>query len=163
MAAVAAARIAARPLADNVDPDESERRRTALKAVLPLRLEPVPAASLAVAMRSLNLPADENVKFQAATEQGRVHLVWLEVFDSDAEDGDRITIESLGLTHTMQLTRKPVAVPVPLPSDGRIRITGIDEGLGGGVTLGVMTGGTRVRLPPLRVGETVVLPAVGGL
>jgi hypothetical protein len=37
-------------------------------------------------------------------------------------------------------------------------VTGIDEGLGGGVTLGVMTDGQPLVFAPLAVGQTIFIP-----
>lgn len=158
-AAAVAVKMLAAPRSDSIPPDEGARRRTALAAAMPLRLPTIAPADLDAALRSLALAADQRLELRAAIAARGMRMAVLEVFDSDAEDGDVIRIEALGLAQTVRLTKRPVAVPVLLPSDGRIRIIGVDEGLGGGVTAGVISGGRALKLPPLAVGESLVVTA----
>ncbi len=155
IAGAAAIRIFAAPISDDIAPEEVARRQEALRIEQPLKLLPVAATTDAV--DTLALPPDQRSALEAALADSRVHLAWIALFDSDAVDGDRVAVESLGLTHRLTLGREPVSIPVAVPNDGLIRLTGVDQGLGGGVTVGVMSGGRPVKLPPLAVGQTINL------
>jgi hypothetical protein len=148
-------------LPDDVAPDEIERRRHALAAALPIRLRPIAGQELAAILAALPMSPEQRLTLANAIAARSLRMAQLEVFDSDAEDGDVVKIESIGLVHTVRLTKRPVAVPVFIPSDGRLHITGVDQGLGGGVTLGVMSNGEPIKLPPLAVGESIVLRVAG--
>jgi hypothetical protein len=87
-----------------------------------------------------------------------VRLVWLSLYDSDAEDGDAVLIRSGTFTHSMVLTHAPVAVPIPVVDGAAVTITGTVDGGGGGVTVGMVTPQGPLPLPPLSVGQTITLP-----
>ena len=154
-AGAVAIRLFASPVSDTIAPDEIARRTEALRFEQPLRLSPV--AVTADAINAVALPPDQRTALEASLADKRIRLAWLALFDSDAVDGDRVAVESLGLTHRLTLGREPVAIPVAVPADGVIRLTGLDQGLGGGVTIGVMSGGQPIKLPPLAVGQTLSL------
>jgi hypothetical protein len=100
---------------------------------LPLRLPLIDTADIPAWLAALSLTAEQRQELEAMIAARSLRMVSLEVFDSDAEDGDVVRIESLGLAHVVRLTKRPIAVPVFLPIDGRITVTGVDRGLGGGV------------------------------
>lgn len=158
VAAAFAVRLLAVPSSDAVAPDEILRRRAALPAELPLKLAAVTDAASAIAAAAL--PLAERDAMLAAVGDGRLRLAWLDLFDSDAVDGDRVTVQGLGLAETLTLGRAPIRVLVPLPADRRLRLTGVDEGRGGGVTVGVMSDGQPIKLPPLAVGTSLELTVV---
>ena len=148
------------PDGDDVSAAEIVRRRAALAAALPLRLQFVPASDQAKAIAATALPPNQRDQLLIALASRPFRLAWLPVFDSDVEDGDMIRIKTIGLLQTVRLTKQPIAVPVLLAPGGLIHITGVDQGLGGGVTLGIVSDHAPLKLPPLAVGETIALPAV---
>lgn len=146
---------------DEVPPAEARRRAAILEAAQPLKLELVTPAQTDAALRSLALEPEQEAAIRRDVLAGQTRLAWLSLFDSDAEDGDVVTVESAGLRHTMLLTRQPVAVALCLPASGRITLVGVDQGRGGGVTVGIVAGAATYKLPPLAVGgswELVVAP-----
>ena len=160
MAAAFAVRYCAATEADDVSADEAARRRTILAQALPLRLRVIPPTDYLQALEATRLPTDQRHQVVSALKARPLRLAWLPVFDSDAEDGDIVTIRTLGLLQTVRLAKRIVAVPVLLGPDARIRVTGVDQGMGGGVTLGLVSNGVPLKLPPLAVGETISLDAI---
>jgi hypothetical protein len=159
LAAVGVKRLAV-PEADDVPPDEAARRKEALLAAVPLRLSAWPAADAEAALAALGLPPDQLAALKEAVDARKLRLAKLEVFDADAEDGDVVRIESIGLVHTVRLRKQVTAVPVFVPADGKLLITAVDEGLGGGVTLGVVSAGVPLKGPPMAVGQKIILPVI---
>ncbi len=145
---------------DEVPPVEVRRRAAAMAAAQPLRLDLVTPAQTDAALHSLALEPAEEVSMRGDILAGRARLAWLSLFDSDAEDGDVVTVESAGLTHTMLLTKQPVQVALCLPASGRIRLIGVDQGRGGGVTVGIVSGTQTYKLPPMAVGGSLSLVVV---
>jgi hypothetical protein len=141
----------AAPRADDVPADEIARRELAVV---------IDDTEIPAALDALSLTAGQREEIEAMIAARSLRMVSLAVFDSDAEDGDIVRIESLGLAHTVRLTKRPITVPVFLPIDGRISVTGIDQGLGGGVTLGVMTDGLPLKFAPLSPGQTIFIAAL---
>lgn len=92
-----------------------------------------------------------------ATQAQRLQLAWLTVWDTDAEDGDAVRIDSGGYSRTITLTKAPLTFAVPVPVDSVIRITGIRDGEGGGITVGLASGGSRAIFPIMSVGQTLGL------
>ena len=83
----------------------------------------------------------------------------IQVFDSQAEDGDRVLVSANGYQQEVLLTHSPTSVVLPysLVGSNQVTITGVHDG-GGGVTLGVVSSGSRVPLLPIQPGGKVVLP-----
>jgi hypothetical protein len=145
---------------DNVDAAETARRAGLLAAAGSIALPPVAPHDIAAAADQLGLPAAARQALLADAESQRVRLVWLSLYDSDAEDGDVVDITTSGFSYRLRLTRKPVAIAVPLAPGARIQLTGAIDGGGGGVTVGVIAPGGPLPLPPLSVGQTIDLPVV---
>lgn len=146
---------------DEVPLAEARRRAAILEAAQPLKLDLVTPAQTDAALRSLALEPEQETAMRRDVLAGQTKLAWLSLSDSDAEDGDVVTVESVGLRHTMLLTKQPVAVALCLPASGRITLVGVDQGRGGGVTVGIVAGTATYKLPPLAVGgswELVVAP-----
>ena len=145
---------------EDVSQAEIHRRLEALQAQMPLHLSAVAADEMAEAWRSLGLSLQEQQALQAAVTQGRTRLAWLSLYDSGAEDGDVVTVESFGLTCTVPLLHAPTRIAIPLAPTGHVRIIGADEGKQRGVTAGILSGGRPIKLPPIRKGQVIVLSVV---
>lgn len=93
----------------------------------------------------------------AAISEGEVRPI--QVFDSQAADGDKVRVSANGYTEEVLLTKSPITVLLPYNRIGsnEVTITGVFDG-GGGVTLGVISSGSKVPLSPLVPGSNVVLP-----
>ena len=151
---------AAGPLADDVPADDVQRRVAAFAQMgaVPVRL--VSLAEMSQAIASLALSSAQGERLTDDLGAGRRTLVWLELYDSDVEDGDVVEIRSAGFTRAITLTKTPVGVVVPVEPGGAVTLAGLIDGGGGGVTVGVNTRQGRLSLPPLSVGQTLVLPIV---
>jgi hypothetical protein len=92
-----------------------------------------------------------------AVDSSPVRLAWVTLWDTDAEDGDVVRLDSEGYSRTVTLTKQPVRFAVPVPRDGVIKITGIRDGEGGGITVGLASGTSQAVFPIMSVGQTLDL------
>jgi hypothetical protein len=95
----------------------------------------------------------------AVRETARLSLAWITLWDTDAEDGDVVRIDSGGYSRTITLSKQPVTIAVPVPHDSVISVTGIRDGEGGGITVGLASGASRAVFPIMSVGQTLGLRA----
>jgi len=86
-----------------------------------------------------------------------LELVWITLWDTDAEDGDAVRITSQGYSRTISLTKAPVRYAIPVPASGTIEVTGIRDGEGGGITVGLASGASRAIFPIMSVNQTLGL------
>ncbi|MFL9876006.1 hypothetical protein [Paraburkholderia megapolitana] len=92
-----------------------------------------------------------------ATQAAQPVLVWVRLWDSDVEDGDVVRIDSAGYSRTVSLTNRGITFAVPVSASGQIRITGIRDGDGGGITVGLGSGSAQAILPIMSVGQVLTL------
>lgn len=85
--------------------------------------------------------------------QPAIRFAWVTLWDSDVEDGDAVRIQSAGYLRTIVLTRQGITFAIPVPADGKITLTGVQDGDGGGITVGLGSGG----VPIMSVGQTLTL------
>lgn len=143
--------------------DLSEERRRQLRAAMvnaaigPTRVNLVDPEQMKLARASFGLP-------QAAADQiiddaraGRIQLAWVSVRDFLDEDGDVAQISIGGFQRTVPLKTAPTLVAVPIVPGEFLRVTGLIDGAGGGVTVGVSAGGAAEIQMPLDVGETIAI------
>ena len=128
-------------------------------------LEPSAKASLAAAlaapasatrMASSSAPAP-GAAITASAKPEPARLAWVTLWDTDAEDGDVVRLDSEGYSRTVTLAKKPVTFAVPVPQDGIIKVTGIRDGEGGGITVGLASGASQAVFPIMSVGQTLGL------
>ena len=93
----------------------------------------------------------------AQVQTKRLKLVWITLWDTDVEDGDVVRIDSQGYSHTVRLTKKGDTFAVPVPTDGVIKIIGISDGDGGGITVGLASGSARAIFPIMSEGQELGL------
>jgi hypothetical protein len=103
------------------------------------------APAQAIAPAHLSQPAQHN------------RLAWITLWDTDAEDGDAVRIDSQGYSRTVTLAKQPVTFAIPVPLDGVVKVTGIRDGEGGGITVGFASGASRAAFPIMSVGQTLGL------
>lgn len=94
---------------------------------------------------------------QAKEQPQRVQLVWVRLWDTDAQDGDVVRIDSGGYTRTVSLTKHGDTFAVPVTADGLIRVTGIKDGDGGGITVGLASGTSQAVFPIMSEGQVLSL------
>lgn len=98
---------------------------------------------------------------QVTKPRERTQLAWLTLWDTDDEDGDIVRIDSGGYSRVIYLTKVPVAYAVPIAVQGSLTITGLKDGEGGGITVGVMTGNLPIPLPIMSTGQTLAIHVRG--
>jgi hypothetical protein len=109
-------------------------------------------------LRALDLPKLQVQRLLAMVERGERALGWLTLWDNYDEDGDIASVTAGGMTQRVVLTRTPVRILIPYIPGQPVFVTGERDGMGGGVTLAVELSTGPLPLPPLAVGQTVVLP-----
>lgn len=105
------------------------------------------------------VPADPQAQAPAPHPDDRIRLAWITLWDTDAEDGDVVRIDSLGYSRTVTLRKEPITFAVPVPRNSVISVTGVRDGEGGGITVGLASGGSRAVFPIMSVGQTLGLKA----
>jgi hypothetical protein len=135
------------------------------KALQDMQLPPDALQSLRAALQadtatknaSTNQAPAKQASPQAQPDTRRMQLVWVRLWDTDAEDGDVVRIESGGYTRTVRLTKRGDTFAVPVSTDGVIRVTGIKDGDGGGITVGLASGSSQVIFPIMSEGQVLGL------
>ncbi|MDR3443975.1 MULTISPECIES: hypothetical protein [unclassified Dyella] len=94
---------------------------------------------------------------QPQTSTQRPQLVWIRLWDTDAEDGDVVRIDSGGYSRTVRLTKHGDTFAVPVSPDGMVRVTGIKDGDGGGITVGLASGSSQAVFPIMSEGQVLGL------
>jgi hypothetical protein len=90
-------------------------------------------------------------------KESTVRLAWISLWDTDAEDGDAVRIDSQGYSRTVLLSKQPVTFAIPVPANGIVNITGVRDGEGGGVTVGLASGASKAVFPIMSVGQVLGL------
>jgi hypothetical protein len=123
--------------------------------VLPVDLSSAEAQARAVAAAPLS--ASDARALVADAVAGRKVLVKVVLWDNMDEDGDQVGVTSGGVTAVVKLTHAPQTIVLPLGPAGEVILTGLVDGLGGGVTVGAETAYGPIGIPPMQVGETRIL------
>lgn len=105
------------------------------------------------------VPTDLQSQAPAPHQDDRIRLAWITLWDTDAEDGDVVRIDSLGYSRTVTLRKEPITFAVPVPPNSVMSVTGVRDGEGGGITVGLASGGSRAVFPIMSVGQTLGLKA----
>lgn len=134
----------------NLDPAALQSLRSDLSKAAS---SPAPSLSAQATGAAPMQQADVRTKAQAQ----RVQLVWIRLWDTDAQDGDVVRIESGGYARTVSLTKHGDTFAVPVTTDGLIRVTGIKDGDGGGITVGLASGTSQAVFPIMSEGQVLSL------
>lgn len=107
---------------------------------------------------SADLPAESAiVQTSTADSSQRARLVWITLWDTDVEDGDVVRIESDGYARTIKLTKRGETFALPVPANGVVKVTGVEDGDGGGITVGLASGNVKAVFPIMSTGQTLGL------
>jgi hypothetical protein len=156
---------------DHVSAAERSERERAFEALGVTTLQPVAATEIDKAIDAMALttdarhalqadlggraPQDEPAPAPGAAKPERPRLAWIRLWDSDVEDGDVVRIESAGYSRTVTLTKRGDTFAVPVSPHGIVTITGIRDGDGGGITVGVASGTSTALMPIMSTGQTL--------
>lgn len=102
-------------------------------------------------------PPSAQPAVQTDAKPQRLQLVWIRLWDTDAEDGDVVRIDSAGYSRTVNLTKRGDTFAVPVAADGLVRVTGIKDGDGGGITVGLASGSSQAVFPIMSEGQVLGL------
>jgi hypothetical protein len=107
--------------------------------------------------RPAQMKARRKSLLSEAGKPERLRLAWLTLWDTDAEDGDVVRISSQGYSRTVTLTKAPITFAIPVPADGVVKVTGVRDGDGGGVTVGLASGASKAVFPVMSIGQVLGL------
>jgi hypothetical protein len=93
----------------------------------------------------------------ASAEKSPPRLAWITLWDTDVQDGDVVRIDSQGYSRTITLTKRGETFAVPVPANGIVTVTGIKDGDGGGITVGLASGGAKAVFPIMSTGQSLGL------
>jgi hypothetical protein len=152
---------------DAVTALEAQERLNTFNALAPLPLLPVQDEDIDNAINTMHLPADARDSLLSdlakravnapAPATRHVHLAWITLWDTDVEDGDVVRVDSMGYSRTVLLTKAPITFAVPVPIDGVVHVTGINDGDGGGITVGLASGASTAVFPIMSVDQSLGL------
>lgn len=145
---------------DRISPAEIARRASIAEARPPVALRSVERREMKAAMLEMALSSQAQESLEADIASRQAKLVWIVFYDSDAEDGDVIEIQSGGFSRMIRLAKQPVAVAIPFPSDGVATVIGVVDGGGGGVTVGLVGPDGAAPLAVLSVGQQISIPVI---
>jgi hypothetical protein len=150
------------PRDDNVSGRERAERLRLFRLIRQIELQPVDTREYDRAFELMNLTPVEREELTkelgAAKAEGapaKRQLLWITLWDSDAEDGDVVSLQSGSYRAPFTLKNKPQQFPVLLAPDGILHFVGAGDGDGRGVTVGALSGRTAISLPVLAVDERV--------
>jgi hypothetical protein len=121
-------------------------------------IQPVAAADMQKAVNQLLMSDADKAKVRADLASGKSRIGWITVADSDAEDGDWVTLSSAGFEQAVELFHKPTTIAVPYTPGAPVRVTGRIDGDGQGITVAVFVGANSFPLAPMRIGTSVEVP-----
>lgn len=155
------------PAVDSVTEAEAQSRATAYSALLAspgLALELVATSDIEKAISSVpdSVTEEQREELRADVNEGRIKLAWITLWDTHAEDGDILRLESSSSfpIEVMALHTK-TTIAIPYPADGNVVVTGVKDG-GGGITIAVESGAARIDWPTMAPGDTLNLPVMQG-
>jgi hypothetical protein len=165
---------------DDVSPSDAQVRLEAFSALDAIVASKVSTKDVDSALQGMNLGASAQkslradlglpassttnasgmtpvIQPQAQAAAPRMQLVWIRLWDTDVEDGDVVRIESGGYARTVRLTKRGEIFAVPVPPDGLIHVTGVKDGDGGGITVGLASGPSQAIFPIMSEGQVLGL------
>lgn len=164
-------------ITDRLTDAEQAQRAAAFSALPPLRVEVVEAARVRAAIDGMDLPPASKQALladlqpqpgasalpgpapvaQAGVPAAPLRLAWITLWDTDVQDGDVVRIDSGGYSRTVTLTKRGETFAVPIPAGGLVTISGIKDGDGGGITVGLASGANKAIFPIMSVGQSLGL------
>lgn len=165
---------------DEVSTVDRQARAEAFAAMAPLSVQTVDNRDVDKATRTMELAEPQRRALIAAVkaspltgpaavrltpgaqpkpspEPARVRLAWVTLWDTDAQDGDVVRIESQGYARTVTLAKAPVTFAIPVYASGVIRVVGVHDGDGGGITVGLASGASKAVFPVMSEGQVLGL------
>lgn len=121
-------------------------------------MTPVPMAETDQAIAHLLMSDAQKDQVREEVSRDRLRLAWITVSDNLTEDGDWIRLDAAGFHQDIRLLKRPYQIAVPYIPGSTATVTGLVDGIDGGITVSVYTGGTLVSLKRLKQGEVLQIP-----
>ncbi|WP_194472966.1 hypothetical protein [Bradyrhizobium sp. CCBAU 51753] len=111
------------------------------------------------AIAAVDVPETARSEIARAVQTNQRQMAWLVFVDSMDPDGDVVAVRASGLTQNITLSKAWTPVAVPISPGSPIEVTGVRDGLGGGITVALATRNGPMTLRILSPGETLeVMP-----
>ena len=144
---------------DRLSDEQAQQRLRSFEALGSLSLQAVPTANVSTAVDGMRLKtAEKSALLEAArAESSPLRLAWITLWDTDVQDGDVVRIDAQGYSRTVTLTKHGETFAVPVPANGIVTVTGIKDGDGGGITVGLASGRVKAVFPIMSTGQSLGL------
>jgi hypothetical protein len=146
---------------DRVSSSQVTARQAAFDQARPLELARVSPAQTEQTLDQMKLQTADRAALKAqlaaAPSNRPLRLVSLTLWDTHAEDGDVVAVQSAGYSREIVLTKAPQTIAFPVDAAADVRLIGVRDG-GGGITLGVRGPNQELLMPIMSEGQTIVLP-----
>lgn len=112
----------------------------------------------AIAEMPPSVTSEQREQLRTEIDQGRTKLAWVTLWDTHAQDGDVLRFES-SASFPIEVTalNAKTTIAIPYPADGKVLVTGVHDG-GGGITIALESGATKIAWPTMAPGDTLDLP-----
>lgn len=150
---------------DNVSEQETASRQAGYQSFVAGGGLPVAMVSperVDEAVATMNLSQEQRAALKQDVESGRMLLAWLTMWDTHAEDGDVLRFESdSSYPVEVRALNSKTTIAIPYPASGTVKVVGVVDG-GGGITIALESGATRIAWPTMRPGDSLDLPVTPG-
>jgi hypothetical protein len=138
--------------------DRGAPAQTAPAASNPM-FQPVAAGETEQAIDALIMPAPQKDAVRQALRRNALRIAWINLSDSEAEDGDWVMVTAGAFSQNVRLFKNPLRVAVPYVPGAPVAVTGLIDGDGHGITVAVHSGASTFNLKSLVKGETIQVPS----
>jgi len=122
-------------------------------------IAPDDAVAIKSAIAAIDLPGPSRVEIERSVLANQRQMAWIVFIDSMDPDGDVVAVSASGLTQMVTLTKAWTPVAIPISPGFPIEVTGVKDGMGGGITVALATRNGPVTLRILNPGEKIeVMP-----
>jgi len=118
-------------------------------------VSPDDRVGVASAVAALKISPPQRVEVERAVAERRQRVGWIVFTDSMDPDGDVIAVEASGLTQQIVLTKSWTPVAVAVADGSPINVTGVRDGISGGITVGFATSAGMMPIRVLQPGEHI--------
>jgi hypothetical protein len=122
-------------------------------------IAPDDAVAIKSAIAAIDLPEPSRAEIERSVLANQRQMAWIVFIDSMDPDGDVVAVRASGLTQLVTLTKAWTPVAIPISRGSPIEVTGVKDGMGGGITVALATRNGPVTLRILNPGEKLeVMP-----
>lgn len=104
---------------------------------------------------ALVMPQEEKARLKRELEKSSMRIGGLTVWDTMDQDGDRIRITASGFSQDVVIEHVPKRFFIPYLPGSDVQVLALQDGGGGGVTLGVTTSLSPMSLPHIAPGQII--------